>query len=154
VGISLEIGSCTTCGFKGKTGRIRDNIIEVGVAATRCGVMETAPSGKQMHPEAFEFNWFSNVNAMASPCLYSAYDGAAAKVWGTAAAVNTNLPSYTTAASNLDGDPMVDVANKYHLKKGSPCIDKGTNNEAPPKDMDGQNRPMGNNFDIGPDESQ
>lgn len=73
--ISVEIGSCTTCGFKGKTGRIRGNILELGQSPTRCGVVEVAPAGKQMHPEAFEFNFFSSVNAPATPCFYSFYDG-------------------------------------------------------------------------------
>lgn len=80
-------------------------------------------------------------------------DGSGYHLYSTASTVNTNLSGKgIPAASNLDGDPMVDAANKYHLKSGSPCISKSTNNEAPPKDMDGQARPMGGGFDIGPDE--
>lgn len=151
--LSLEIGTCSACGFKGKTGRIRGNILDMGVAQNRCGVFETAPSGKQMHPEAFEYNWFALAGSPTTPCLYSMYDGANAQTYSTAAAVDTGLSAKCSAKASQQGDPMVDSANKYHLKAGSPCIDKSTNNEAPSKDMDGQSRPMGSGFDIGPDEA-
>ena len=88
-----------------------------------------------------------------NPCLYSMYDGANAQTYSTAAAVDTGLSAKCSAKASQQGDPMVDSANKYHLKAGSPCIDKSTNNEAPSKDMDGQSRPMGSGFDIGPDEA-
>jgi len=40
----------------------------------------------------------------------------------------------------------------YHLSKNSPCIDKGTNEDAPDNDIDGQKRPFGDTTDIGSDE--
>ena len=47
-------------------------------------------------------------------------------------------------AGNIDGDPVfVDVtASDYHLQKGSPCIDAGTNEGAPIGDLDGNPRPI------------
>ena len=45
---------------------------------------------------------------------------------------------------------MIDAT--AHLKVGSPCIDTGTPTEAPPKDFEGDVRPKGPAFDIGPDE--
>jgi hypothetical protein len=53
---------------------------------------------------------------------------------------------------NLNVDPMLD--NTGHLiVPGSPCIDKGTDKEAPDHDMDGAHRPHGNAVDIGADET-
>ena len=52
---------------------------------------------------------------------------------------------------NIDSDPQfVDSAqNDYHLLAGSPCIDTGTPDDAPPTDFDGHDRPQGNGVDMG-----
>ncbi|MEO0230835.1 MAG: choice-of-anchor Q domain-containing protein [candidate division WOR-3 bacterium] len=37
----------------------------------------------------------------------------------------------------------------YHLRDGSPAIDRGTPNGAPNIDLDGNPRPLGSGYDIG-----
>lgn len=153
--IALEIGDCTTCGFKGKTGRIRGNILSFGHAQTRCGAIELASVGRQMHPEALEFNWFDTSATGPTPCLYSFFNGSVVTPLGSITLMESTLVTAgASAKNNQSGDPLVDPANKFHLKAGSPCVNKSTNNEGPLKDMDGQGRPMGAAYDIGPDEAQ
>jgi len=52
---------------------------------------------------------------------------------------------------NIDADPLfVDASNyDYHLQANSPCIDTGTNFEAPSSDIDGMPRPKGVWYDMG-----
>jgi parallel beta-helix repeat protein len=55
--------------------------------------------------------------------------------------------SFVASASQLFVNP---AANNYHLKSGSPAIDAGTSQGAPPPvDLDGLSRPFGKAFDIG-----
>ncbi len=51
----------------------------------------------------------------------------------------------------VEGDPLFTdwPAGDYHLTKGSPCIDAGTNLGAFPLDYEGTKRPQGMAFDIG-----
>jgi hypothetical protein len=51
---------------------------------------------------------------------------------------------------NIDAAPMTTADG--HLMSGSMCIDAGTDTGAPAFDMDGQPRPRGGGYDIGPDE--
>lgn len=50
-------------------------------------------------------------------------------------------PLFVRTAWGIEGD--------YHLKNGSPAIDAGTADGAPPIDLDGNPRPQGNGYDIG-----
>ena len=52
----------------------------------------------------------------------------------------------------IRSDPQfIDLFNNdYHLKQNSPCIDAGTSENAPLFDFDGNARPNGNGYDIGP----
>ncbi|UCG69845.1 MAG: PKD domain-containing protein, partial [Thermoplasmata archaeon] len=52
---------------------------------------------------------------------------------------------------NINEDPLfVDPnAGDLHLQCNSPCIDKGTGNDAPSTDIDGNPRPLGEGYDIG-----
>ncbi len=55
---------------------------------------------------------------------------------------------------NISADPMFvnPIAGNYHLSPNSPCIDTGTNLDAPLDDFDGDTRPLFNGYDIGADE--
>lgn len=57
-------------------------------------------------------------------------------------------------SQSLDADPLfLDAeAGDYHLWDGSPCIDAGTNADAPAVDIDGDDRPFNLQADIGLDE--
>ncbi len=51
---------------------------------------------------------------------------------------------------NIDADPLfADApAGDYHLTRGSPCVDAGTNDGAPDHDLDGRPRPLDGNDDA------
>jgi hypothetical protein len=54
------------------------------------------------------------------------------------------------ATRNISADPQfVAFASDLHLSSGSPCIDRGTAEDAPATDGDGNARPVGSGFDIG-----
>ncbi len=54
-------------------------------------------------------------------------------------------------SGNISADPSQD--SSYHLQTGSPCIDSGTATDAPASDFEGDARPAGQGYDIGPDET-
>ena len=53
--------------------------------------------------------------------------------------------------NNINENPQLKV-NDYHLEESSPCINRGTNDEAPVQDIDGEARPYMGTVDIGADE--
>ena len=53
---------------------------------------------------------------------------------------------------NIDDNPLFVGGRDYHLKAGSPCIDAGATIGAPDKDIDGDERPYGDGYDMGADE--
>ncbi len=57
-----------------------------------------------------------------------------------------------SGSGNISGDPLfVDASSgDYHLQEISPCIDSGTSQDAPSTDFDGNSRPVGNGWDMGP----
>ena len=57
-----------------------------------------------------------------------------------------------SGSNNISDDPLFFNASDgdYHLQETSPCIDTGTSENAPPTDFDGNIRPAGNGWDIGP----
>ncbi|MBK7585580.1 MAG: putative metal-binding motif-containing protein [Myxococcales bacterium] len=149
--IVVGIGTCNTCGFKGINGRIRNNILLGGKAAARFGLYEDAPTGKQAHPEALQNNFFFNgPPAGAGDGLYRFFNGSAQTLITAIAGVN-GITQITSNGSNQAADPKVD--NTFHLNNSSPCINAGTINESPPKDLDGENRPKGSAIDVGADEA-
>lgn len=152
--VRLRIGACNTCGFVGRIGNVRNNVLAGGTGANRSGVLEDPASGKQEHPAALENNLFF-LTAGTGAALYRYNDGttATATKLTTIDQVNAlgNLIQGLPASNNQADDPKVD--STFHLTSGSPCIDKGISTEAPPDDFDGDARPQNNEFDIGPDES-
>jgi len=67
---------------------------------------------------------------------------------------NINYPfplSLVWGPGNIEVDPLfVSPENgDYHLRAGSPCIDSGTSEGAPPTDIEGMPRPQGAGFDMG-----
>lgn len=58
---------------------------------------------------------------------------------------------FAKGANDISGDPLfVDPENRdYHLSASSPCIDKGTSDGAPDKDIEGRKRPQGGGYDMG-----
>ncbi len=67
-----------------------------------------------------------------------------------------NAFSSPAGNNNISDDPLfVDSSSgDYHLQEASPCIDAGTSGGAPPVDFDGNARPAGDAWDIGPFEYQ
>ncbi len=62
--------------------------------------------------------------------------------WGT----NVSI-SITPGPHNLSADPLFAAANDHHLIDGSPCIDAGTNQQAPLQDLKGDLRPQDGDWD-------
>jgi len=78
--------------------------------------------------------------------LYRSWDGNA----GMPIPMITGVNMLPNSAANFVGDPKIDTT--FHLMAGSPCVDVGTNNEAPAMDIDGEARPKGKGYDVGADE--
>ena len=150
--VVVEIGPCNTCGFNGKIGRIRNNVLAGGVGSDRYSVYEQAPNGKTQHPEALTNNdlWINNL--AGNDALYRRFDGTNGTNVTTFAAVNGlgAVIAGLVVGANFASDPNVNAT--FHLNAGSPCIDTGTSTEAPATDMDGDARPKGIAVDVGADE--
>ncbi|HEV8323402.1 MAG TPA: choice-of-anchor Q domain-containing protein [Myxococcota bacterium] len=58
------------------------------------------------------------------------------------------------ASANISADPVFtdEAAGDFHLTTGSPCVDAAGSAGAPSVDFEGDPRPAGAGFDIGPDE--
>lgn len=74
--------------------------------------------------------------------------------WGNDAGDYKILTGHAPVGT-IDMDPMLvdykgDGTGDYHLLPGSPCIDKGVSANAPADDLDGNPRPYGAGWDIGP----
>jgi hypothetical protein len=152
----LQIGPCNTCGFNAAVGEVRNNILLGGSAASRYGVYEDAPAGKDQHPKIFEYNLIFISQPTAADHLYRFYDAINGESFlDTVAEVNDlqNLAQRTT----LSGHTVVDnpaLDGTFHLSTGSPAVDAGTATDAPVNDMDGEPRPQGVAHDIGADEAE
>ena len=57
----------------------------------------------------------------------------------------------TQGIDYVEEDPMfINVSEKnFHLQENSPAINKGSSNDAPAEDYDGNPRPLGGDYDIG-----
>lgn len=63
--------------------------------------------------------------------------------------------STLSGTNNLSIDPLFlpTDSDEYHLRPGSPCVDRGEAQGAPTEDIDGNARPKGNGVDIGAHEA-
>jgi len=57
-----------------------------------------------------------------------------------------------SGTGNIDQAPLFVGSGDYHLTAFSPCIDTGTSDGAPDRDIDGNSRPLGAGYDMGVDE--
>jgi len=79
------------------------------------------------------------------------------EIYGSAPLVTcSDIQSGYKGAGNILTDPRFSNpdAGDYHLKAGSPCINKGTSHEAPFTDKEDRQRPGGTGYDMGAYESQ
>jgi len=143
--VALQISSCIPCGFNGLVGRIRNNILLGGLNQNRYGLYEDPAPMRTIRAEIVESNDFHFAPLPGrSDVLYHESNG----LTGTD---HTTFNTITAAwMANFAADPLVD--STFHLMTGSPCIDAGTNTEAPTLDFDGDTRPKGLAIDVGPDE--
>jgi len=145
----VSIGACTTCGFTGVVGRVRNNVLVGGSSQERFGILENPQAqGQTIRPEVIENNdiWFAG-GAQASDILYRRVlaTGEAADFATVDLMNDLALPS---AAANLAVNPLYDAT--WHAMTGSPCANAGTATDAPARDIDNQLRT--GITDIGPDE--
>jgi uncharacterized repeat protein (TIGR01451 family) len=79
-------------------------------------------------------------------------------VWGN----GQNYANLSPGTNDISADPMLvdQGGGDYHLRAGSPCVDAGTNQDAPNSDFEGDSRPLDGDangtalWDIGADERE
>jgi hypothetical protein len=155
VAIGLSIGdNCSGCSTGQSAARIRNNIIDLGVAPNRFGVYEEAGSGQTIHPGALQNNdLFRGTSLMG--VYYRTWNGSQGANITSIDTVNSNLGIGGSVGANFDQDPLFDL-NAYTLDPTSPCVNQGTTADAPSTDRQGDPRPLvpGTKPDVGPDEVQ
>jgi hypothetical protein len=150
-GVVVSIGTCTTCGFNGFVGRVRNNVLDGGNNQNRYGILEDPSAGRSMTPEVIENNlfWFTAATGRTDVMYRQMSAGGTPTDHTTVNAINALL--MPPAVMNVTGDPLLDPS--WHLMSGSPCINAGTATEAPSIDFEGDPRPApGGAVDIGHDE--
>ena len=147
--ISTAIALRINAGNAATIGEIRNNILLGGLNGMRYGVYEDGTAGKIVRPVALANNGFWNAGTPRSDFAYRKWDGNVGTdiLFGALATIGMPTPS-----ANLGVDPKLD--STYHLTQLSPMIDMGTLTQAPPRDIDGSNRPKGAGIDIGADEAK
>ena len=145
----VAIGGCTSCGFTGIIGRVRNNVLVGGSSSERFGILEAPAQGKTVRPELIENNaiWFAP-SAATTNVLYRQVPGSGQPIDIVDIAA-LNALAVPQASANLATNPLYDAT--WHELDGSPCANAGTALEAPTRDFDNQQRTGA--IDIGPDEA-
>jgi hypothetical protein len=156
--IVLTTGACASCtSGAARVGEIHNNILLGGSALARYGVYEDpVASGagyREVHPVSFLHNLFHFPLSTPSTAVGVLYRITRLTMGSLdmldIAIVNTST-TFTTGG-NLVNDPLLDPTR--HLLSRSPCIDTGTpRGSLPFEDFEGDSRPRGAGYDIGPDE--
>jgi predicted outer membrane repeat protein len=81
-------------------------------------------------------------------------DSSTVEISGDCIVTYSDIEGGYPGEGNIDEDPLFRDSNNddYHLSKRSPCIDTGTWEGAPDYDFEGDERPLGDGYDIGADE--
>lgn len=142
--VVLENPGCSGCNAA-NVGRIRNNFLMPGRATTRFGILEVK-SSQDIHPEKIENNdfWLLPYSSGATDVLYRQVQSGLTVDLGM---VGANALAF--AANNFAAD-CFDAT--LHLKSGTKCINAGLSSDAPDHDFEGDARPKGGSFDVGPDE--
>jgi putative metal-binding protein/uncharacterized protein DUF1565 len=123
-------------------GRIRNNVLlGGGPGPQRYGVFEQGAMGARPRPETVDHDAFNDLDV-----AYRVWDGSAAQDLATT--VDFGMLPFATD----DFDENCFVNADLHLAPGSACVDRGTEEEAPDHDADGDARPQGGGVDVGIDE--
>ncbi len=144
--VVLQNPGCSGCSTA-IVGRIRNNFMMPGRAAMRFGILEE-PGAQDIHPEKIENNdfWFiPYASGSSSNVVYRQHNVAS----------DLDLDLSTTnalpfAANNFSAD-CYDTT--FHLTSSAQCINAGVSSDAPDHDFEGDPRPKGGKFDVGPDEA-
>lgn len=124
-------------------GSVRNNLLLGGQGAAKYGIYEVDSPMRTVALATLDHNAFGLLDI-----AYRDYDGTNATNYPTISDAEGALPN---AMSNFTSDCNLDLTQ--HLGQGSSCIDTGTSVEAPPFDIDGDQRPIGSGIDVGADES-
>jgi parallel beta-helix repeat protein len=73
------------------------------------------------------------------------------QIAGTTTVTYSDIQAGYAGTGNIDLHPLF-TGDGYHLLENSPCIDAGTPDGAPDRDIDGHFRPEGAGYDMGADE--
>ncbi len=100
--------------------------------------------------------FFSSANArtasVVNSILWNPGDGDEVDSFSRPAAIHySDIRNGIEGSTNINSDPLFVSAADFHLQAGSFCINAGDNRYAPPKDLDGNSRPLpvGSNSDLG-----
>lgn len=121
-----------------KSGRLRNNILIGAGPGSYCGYVDASVGIEGSGPEILENNDLWGKDAVlfwSGSVTYLSID-------------MVNGPTLN-AQKNVSVDPMLDAT--YHLTTDA-CLDLGTTIEAPKKDFEGDDRPLGKGVDLGADE--
>lgn len=148
--VVVQISNNTAAQLTGSVGRIGNNILAGGINSDRFGIREDAPANRKIHPVFVNSNlfWFTPLNFRSDSIYREIGDGGFPIDYSAVFLFEGNSP--ISAQDNDEGDPELDAS--WHISDTSPCLDTGTDTDAPATDFEGDARPAGKAIDIGHDE--